>query len=94
VRWLFVVEGERLTCRVDAKRERPSAHENSIRLDVAAGRQRPAPQQHGRALPQLQRGQHCLVVLFLVLNDHARCEQLVGGVCSIRSSTRPRTSWS
>jgi hypothetical protein len=26
----------------------------------------------------LQRGQHRLVVLFLVLNDHARGEQLVG----------------
>src|SRR5258706_10936383 len=42
VRWPFVVERERLTGRVDAKRERPSAHENSIRLDDAAGPQRPA----------------------------------------------------
>ena len=54
----------------------PSTNTRSGRR--AAGRQRPAPQQHGRALAQLQRGQHRLVVLLLVLHDHARREQLTG----------------
>jgi hypothetical protein len=93
VRRPLVVERERLTRRVHAKRERPSAHENAIRPHIAAGRQRPAPQQHG-ALPQLQRGQHRLVVLFLVLNDHARREQLVRRSVLDQVKDRPRTSWS
>src|SRR6266851_3258166 len=46
-RWPLVVERERLTGRVHAKRERPSARQNAIRPHIAAGRQRPAPQQHG-----------------------------------------------
>jgi hypothetical protein len=68
---------------------------NAVRPGVAAGRQSPAPQQHGRALPQLQRGQHRLVVLFLVLNGHARREQPAGrSVLDQVKETRPRTSWS
>ena len=43
------------------------------------GGKRPAFQQDGWSLPQLQGGEHGLVVLLLVLHDHARGEQLLVG---------------
>ena len=53
----------------------------------------PAGTQHRRALAQLERGEHGLVVLLLVLDDHAVGEQvLLVGRAPDASSTRPRTS--
>ena len=60
-------------------RNETAGHEDSFAFDRAAPRQGLPSQQNRRSLAQLKRRVHGLVVLFFVLDDHARSEEVFFG---------------